>query len=333
MIFLLSLTDAPLTIRSQFAPSRYRIPALLKKIPFSAVIVTTCNRTEIFLSIPDEQTFSRNQLLRMIEAPPATKKYFKISRGAVAVRKLFLLSAGLRSPIPGENQVLAQTREAYRIAADSSACDQILHRLFQRAFTVGKAVRSQTEINRGNLGIGSAAVELARQKIPQLTQQKILLAGLGETNTLVLKFLAKLRSTPRLSVGQQVRLQVFTRRWRKIESLAKKYGAAAHPFAEISAELPTADIFFTATAAPQPIFSNRFFRQREKPLLIIDLAVPSDCRESVARLPAIRYFNVDAVQRRIAQNLKKRTREKTHAKRIVADAVIDFCARFIQSDA
>lgn len=277
------------------------------------VILSTCNRTEIFFSLPVASTISKkNKLLTILKIPSSVKKYFRFRHGQQATKNLFQITAGLASPIPGENQILAQVREAYKLANSLGSCDTVLHSIFQQAIACGKRVRSETKINQGNLSIGSVAVELARKIYPDLKNKKIILAGFGEVNRLILKFLAK----------KNVReIKIFTRRSVKIQNEIKKYHAIAYPFKQIFSALKNADILFTATAAPKIIFKKDDFIKQQKPLLIFDLAIPRDCDEKILNLKLIQYYNVDDIQKNIVKNLQSRQTEIIQAKQIIKTAL------------
>jgi glutamyl-tRNA reductase len=240
--------------------------------------------------------------------------------GADAVQHLFEVAAGLNSMVLGENQILGQLKEAYRISIENKMSDSILNRLFHKAFQSGKRVRSETDINKGASSVSYAAVELANTVYSTLQGHPVLLIGAGENGDLVLQSLKERGAT---------NIDIINRTLSRAEVLAEKYSAKALSFDDLESALLKCDIVVTSTGSDKPVIRKEFLqkvmkKRKNKVLLLIDLSVPRNIEETVRSMKNIYLFNLDDLQKLVALNYSKRKDAIRKAKRIVREMVADF---------
>jgi len=314
---------APVEIRERFAFDEAQIELfvseLLRLEPFGgAVVLSTCNRTEVYVSSPkpcgrrDIGAVQRS-LCEFKGAGQEAAQLFYTLQERRAVRHLFRVASGLSSMVLGENQILGQVKSAYRISASRKQTDAVLNRLFHKAFEVGKSVRSETGINEGASSVGYAAVELASRIFENLAELPVLLVGAGETGELVLECLA--------ARGNR-HLHVVNRTLERARALAARHGAEAAGFDRLGEQLLHCDVVVTSTASPEPLLRRDALkgimqRRRGRSLFLIDLSVPRDVEESVREIEEVFLYDVDDLQLVLAHNAEKRKGEVRKAERIV----------------
>jgi glutamyl-tRNA reductase len=288
-----------------------------------AVILQTCNRLEFYLYAKkdfDSGAFL-TELIGQVR-PDAADAWIRCrteSLGMDMVRHLFEVAAGLDSQMIGENQVLSQVKSAYTESVECRMSKLVFHRLFHHAFRVGKVVRTDTNINCGAVSIGLAAVELARQKI-DLSVATALVIGAGENAELVARYLLK---------SGLSRLIIANRDHRKAEAVRDrlKKGQAVG-LDSISAKLAEVDLVISSTASAEPIVTyeavENMLARRDKPLLMIDIAVPRDIEPSIAQFKCVTLYNIDDLNERIISSCERRSNEIPKARALVAEFVDGF---------
>lgn len=320
--------SAPVEVREKVSLSRPQIEKLSKKIrqvqSFSGcTILSTCNRTEYYVNA-DSPFAAQEALIDLICGysgikPRELAPYLYIKFNKHAVEHLFSVAAGLDSMILGESQIQGQVQDAYEYALNYGISDNILNTLFMNALTVGKRVRTETQIDRHTLSISIAAVEIAKDYYGGLTDKTILVLGAGETSELTSRYL--------ISNGAQS-IMVANRTFERAEWLAGEIGGRAVNFTELAQYLPDADLIISSTASPVPIIDKEVLLQaqsnREKPLLMIDIAVPRDFHPNVAELPYVKLFDIDDMSRKTDENLVARQQETAKAQAIVNEEIEDF---------
>jgi glutamyl-tRNA reductase len=207
--------------------------------------------------------------------------------------------------IVGEDQILGQLREALDIGRKAGSVGSVLNTAISKAINVGKRVRNETQINRGSVSIGSAAVDLAEDILGTLEGKSILTIGAGELGTLVAMALAERKLKA---------IFVSNRTFRRAQTLAKQLNGQAVKFDEISEYLGKADVVISATAAPHYVLTydqvkSATVERQDKRLLIVDIANPRDVEESVSSIPNVELHNIDDLRRISEQNLKRRKSE------------------------
>jgi len=283
-----------------------------------AVILQTCNRLEFYLYA--KKTFDVGRYLTNLIAqlrPDAVDTWSRYRRETTAidvVRHLFEVAAGLDSQMLGENQILSQVKSAYTDSLDCRMSKFMFHRLFHNAFRVGKAVRTQTDINCGAVSISLAAVQLAKQKI-DLPPSTAMVIGAGENAELAAKYLLK--------NGLQ-NLIIANRNIDKAQAMASRFKTAqAIGLEDIPQKLAEIDLLVSSTGADEPIVTYETaagaLAPRQKPLLIIDIAVPRDIDPALDKFDCVSLYNIDDLDHQISANKQKRSREIPKAQAIVAE--------------
>jgi glutamyl-tRNA reductase len=322
-------------VRERFAFGRAEMPrALLAAAAASAgeaVLLSTCNRTELYLALPDDGSgtdAARELLARKIGATPAqAAPYLYEHRDRRAAEHLFRVTAGLDSMILGEPQIQGQAKEAYAVAREVAGergpvVGPSLNRLFQNAFSVGGRVRSETGLGTGAASVPSAAVELAKKIFGSLKGRRALVLGAGEMSELTLECLA----------GEGVRTAIVANRtFERAKELAAKFGGEAVRLDDFATALPQVDIVVCSTAAPHPVLTRERLRNAlpggaKKPLCIIDIAIPRDVEPAVGDEPNVFLYNVDDLTQIVDANLGRRRAQLPAAEAIVAQGVEEYWA-------
>ncbi|HEX8392176.1 MAG TPA: glutamyl-tRNA reductase, partial [Longimicrobium sp.] len=235
------------------------------------------------------------------------------------------VSSGLDSMILGEPQIQGQVKEAYSVAREVAGPDgpvvgPALHRMFQTAFSVGGRVRSETALGVGAASVPSAAVDLAKKIFGALKGRKALILGAGEMSELTLELLR----------GEGVRTAIVANRtYERARELAERCGGEAIQWEDFGAALPSVDIVICGTAAPHPVLTRERLRAAlpggpQRPLCIIDIAIPRDVEAGVGDEPNVFLYNVDDLRQIVDDNLGRRHAELPAAGSIVAEGVEDF---------
>lgn len=282
-----------------------------------AVVLSTCNRTEFYLAAddPDGATVALRAAVEHstgVDLQPPGPSIYRLD-DAAAIRHAFRVACGLDSMVLGEAQILSQLKDAYTLAREVGAAGATLDRLFESAFRAGKRARTETSIGAGVVSIASAACELARQGLRPLDALRVVVVGAGETSRLAAKHLA--RHCP----GG---VTIVNRTFARAEALAKELGITAQPFDRLAEAIASADLVVTATTAPTAIIGLRAVRdamatRTDRPLLIIDLAVPRDVDPDVASVGGVTLHSIDAIQTVVDRTLATRASEVPRVEAIV----------------
>lgn len=320
--------SAPVEVREKVSLSRPQIEKLSEKIrqvqSFSGcTILSTCNRTEFYVDA-DSPFAAQEDLINLMcgysgLTPRELAPFLYIKFNRNAAEHLFTVAAGMDSMILGESQIQGQVQDAYEYALNYGISDNILNTLFMNALTVGKRVRTETQIDRHTLSVSIAAVELAKDYFGGLSDRQVLVLGAGETSELTSRYL--------IDNGTQS-IMVSNRTYERAQWLAGEIGGKAVKFSELGVYLPKADLIISSTASPVPILEKADLvaaqADREKPLLIIDIAVPRDIAPDVAELPYVKLYDIDDMERKTDENLVARQQETVKAKAIVNEELEDF---------
>ncbi len=288
-----------------------------------ALLLTTCNRVEVYGA--SEKRVSTNEIARCLareiekdahEYAPAFYRY----EGEKCVQHLFRVASGLDSMVVGESEILGQAKKAYEGARSSHTAGPYLHRLFQRAFRVAKHVRTHTHITRGLVSVGSVAVDLAQRIFGQLSNCKVLVLGAGETS----------ERTARALASRGVNdLRVSNRSSDRARELARLVGGQAVPFDQWPEQSREIDILITSTSSERPLLTPEnlapMLRDRiDRPLFIIDIAVPRDVDPDVNEMEGVYLYDLDSLQSVADQSLALRRQQIAAAEAIIAEHVADF---------
>ncbi|MFN2362973.1 MAG: glutamyl-tRNA reductase [Halarsenatibacteraceae bacterium] len=330
-IILLGLNHktASVETREQVAfsePEKVNFLSKLLKWHFcnGAVILNTCNRTEVYIStgdISDGKKLLLNSFKEYINGDIEDCTYFL--KDEKLVKHLFEVAAGLDSMIQGEPQILGQVRDAYEFSAGRGFCSTYLHELFNRAIRTGKRARTETGISEKAASVASAAVELLKAEISDLKNSKALVIGAGEMGQIVLKNLIK------LEIGE---LGITNRTRSRIKDFAKANGLTFIDWDDKIKRINDYDIIISSTNAPHPIlYGDRVMpelKSREKPLYMIDLAMPRDIESAIGEAENVELYMLDDFQSKVAENMKYRKNECEAVYEIIADeklSWLDWC--------
>jgi glutamyl-tRNA reductase len=305
-----------------FEPGRMAeaLRALLEMPQVSeAVIVSTCNRTELYC-VADGQPDLGGWLERYHGLGTGIQQSLYRHAERAAVAHAFAVAAGLDSMVLGEPQILGQLKEAYRAAQETGTTGPHLHRLFQSAFSVAKRIRTETEIGANAVSVASAAVSMARTVFASLASRTALLIGAGETAALAARH---------LRADGLRRMIIANRSIDAARELAAEFQAFAIELDDIGAHLSEADIVLASTASPTPIVTRAMVEaallaRRRRPVLILDIAVPRDVDPAVAELEDVYLFSIDDLQSVVAGNLEGRRQAAREADTLIAEEVTRF---------
>ena len=297
-----------------------------EKLVTEAVILSTCNRCEVFASAGDSQgaaMFVREKLAESLETSVSEcQSHLLHAHGADAVRHLCTLAAGLDSMILGEPQILGQVVGAHEAALACEASGPVLSTLFRKAIECGKRARAETAISEHATSVSHVAVELARQIFGSLDGQPVLLVGAGE--------MAEVAARNLFDNGTR-NLMVVNRNWERAQRLAGEFNGTAHRWEDLSVALSKADIVISSTGAQRPIISQEMVRsvmhrRRQRPLFLIDISVPRNVEPDVGRLPSVYLYDIDDLQTVVQENRAQREREIPKVEAIVSQCVEEFLA-------
>lgn len=281
------------------------------------VILSTCNRTEIYGAVIDvEKGLSgiRDFLAKCCHVDKSElKNYLYTFTLYDVVNHLFRVAAGLDSMILGETQILGQVRVAYQTACELNATNRVLNTLFQQAVTVGKRVRTETQIDRNAVSISYAAVELAKQRLNGLEGKSILVIGAGKMSELTAKHLV---------ANGVADVLVANRSYDKAVALAAQFNGRAVKYEDLFDHMVNADIVISATSATGYIIGQKDIHQvmKKRPgkrIFLMDIAVPRDIDPKVAKVADVDLYDIDDLQHVVDSNLAERKKEAIKAEKIV----------------
>ncbi len=323
----LSHKTAPVELREKFALNDESIRSLLEKTNKSCVeeivFVSTCNRVEIYMT-SKEINSAIDMVIGLIEEYSNLKMkdfegylYKKYSRDAVM--HLLTVASSLDSMVIGENEILGQVKESYKNAVKQKKTGTLLNRLFHQAFNTAKKVRTETEISQNPLSIAYIATELAKQIFEDLSKRSALLIGAGEMGELILKYFTK---------DNIKEITIANRSLQNAERIADEINKEAHiiPLDDIEKTASEVDIIISSVASQDYIITLQMVhdisrRKGNKPLFMIDIAVPRNIDPAIAKLHNIFLYNIDDLKSISDENLKNRLKEVEIARQLIdADA-------------
>ena len=292
---------APVEVRERLAFGPERISAALHELTCAdgvkeAVLLSTCNRTEIYICTCDSsigEARLNDFLAERANLPPEQlQRMSYVLRGEAAAEHLMQVAAGLDSLVLGENEILGQVRFAAEMAHAGRATGPILPALFRYAIQAGKRARSETEIGRGDISVASVVVEMAEQALGPLNERTALLIGAGKISSITARALAK--------AGLRCIL-IANRTFEKAQKLARNLHGKAVRFDALDEVLTQADIVICSTGAPHIVLhadavAKAQIARNDRPLLIADLAVPRDADPQIGSIPGVTLANIDDLE-------------------------------------
>jgi glutamyl-tRNA reductase len=331
MIGLLGLNhkSAPIEVRERFVFCEEDIKRFVNLLRdrgvLGAIVLSTCNRTEIYYEVEDNHpatdlAFFQEILSSYRKTDLNVGKYFYKMKNEEVARHLFTVVSGLDSMALGEYQIVGQIKDAYNISEKHKLHSTVLIRLFNTALKAGKRVRTETSLNEGAVSISYAAVELALKKLQNLPSHPVLLVGAGQTSELTLLHLIKKECTL---------FTIVNRTYEKACELAEKYNCEAKEFDKLEELLLENDIVITSTASKKPLFTESIVRKAmeardNRTLFFLDLSVPRNVAHEIGDIENVHVFDIDALNGVIEENLEKRRGEISQAKEIIEEAVTEF---------
>jgi glutamyl-tRNA reductase len=326
MILVIGLSHhtAPVTLRERFAFAEAHLPETLARLRESGladevVILSTCNRVEIYVSTSEEPRRAFERLQHFLVHThnyhdPIADELYKIAE-PLSIEHLFKVASGLDSMVLGETEILGQLKKAYDLALQHRHTGAILNKAFQRAFNVAKHIRTETNIQRGSVSVASVAVEMAEKIFDTLNHRRVIVIGAGETSEKTARAL--------LSRGAHSVI-VSNRSHERAVALAAELGGQAVHFDEWPREFASIDIIVSSTAAPHFVLDRKRLEpllplRGHRPLLLIDIAVPRDIDPEVNLLENVYLYNIDDLQAIADDYLRQRKDEIAVCEKIIRE--------------
>ncbi len=336
----ISHKTAPVALRERLAFSEREASEFARQATATAevreaVVISTCNRTEVYLVVGDPvraESDVLGLLARRAEIRPTELADAMYSpRNCDAARQLYRVTAGLESMILGEAEIQGQVRRAHELAMRAGATGPLSNRLFAAAVTTGKRVRSETGIGSSRVSVPSVAVDLALSVLGDLQSRHVVILGAGDTSELTARALAE------QGAGT---IFVANRHADRALSLAQRFGGSVVGLDKLPDQLVRADIVLSSTASPHPIVGREELElvmgERERrgggALLLIDIAVPRDVDPACGELEGVNLYDIDDLQAVIARNLSTRAEETPRALEIVEEEIHRFARWLGQLD-
>ena len=320
----LSHRSCPVEVRERFAFAEARIPATLQLlrqegIANEAVILSTCNRVEIYASTSLEPAGAFAELKEFLVTlhdyrDPLSDEIYAMAEPQ-SVEHLFRVACGLDSMVLGETEILGQLKKAYELALRHDGTGPRLNKAFQRAFNVAKLIRTETSIQRGSISVASVAVELAEKIFESLESRHVLVLGAGDTSEKTARALLSRGATGVVIVNRSLD---------RARALAEALGGRAEPFDAWTRVCQRVDIAISSTASPDHIIRPKALEpvmraRRNRPLLLIDIAVPRNVDPAVNLMPNVYLYNVDDLQTIADDYLQQRREEIAKCERIILE--------------
>ena len=334
----ISHKTAPVALRERLAfteseASEFAREATATPEVREAVVISTCNRTEIYLVVGDPVRAESDVLgllaVRAAIRPTELTETIYSPRNCDAARQLYRVTAGLESMIVGEAEIQGQVRRAHEAAMRAGCTGPLTNRLFAAALTTGKRVRSETEIGSSRVSVPSVAVDLATSVVGALKERHAVILGAGETSELTARALAE------QGAGT---IFVANRHADRARSLAERFGGSVVGLDRLPDQLVQADIVLSSTSSPHPIVGRDelelVMQKRDgRPLLLIDIAVPRDIDPGCGELEGVTLYDIDDLQAVVARNLSTRAGELPRATELVEEEIHRFARWLGQLDA
>jgi glutamyl-tRNA reductase len=323
----MSHRSAPIEVRERVAFPPCAGRSFLRRLKdegvvSEAVLLSTCNRTEVYAVVEDEG--ARGLVLdllaedRGVERASLEQDTYWLT-DAEAVRHLYRVAASLDSMVVGEGQILGQVREAYRAATEEHCAGQILNRLFHTSLRVGKKVRSETGIGDSSLSVPRVAVKLAEEVFGDLAGRRALVLGAGDMSELVVK---------QLKDRGVADLLIANRTPQRASLLAERVGGRAVAFGALAAELTEVDVVVSSTGSGEWVVQSETvagaLALRSEPLFFIDIAVPRDIDPVVQTLERVYLYDIDDLQAVVERNAEGRQGAAEEGEAMISPAVLEF---------
>ena len=299
--------------------------ALLKETLSECVILSTCNRTEIYGVSGSHEVdldYYKDLVIKFKNAENVvTREHFFTFISCAACQQLFNVATSIDSKIIGDTQILQQLKNAYFVAKENGATGRVLNQLSQRAFKIGKKAYTETALHRGAVSISLAAVELALQTFSTLKDKTVLIVGAGDTAKLTAECLLK-REVGKILITNRTRQHAEE----LLETLHKnhRFECEIVDFERFKDHLNETDIVISSTGATEPILEKADFAGQTNKILLIDIAIPRDIAPDVEEVETVVLKNIDDLHAIVDRNFERRMKDLPHVKKIVMKEMADF---------
>jgi len=322
---------APVEVRERLAFDEHSLSAALTELKrrpgfCEGMILSTCNRVELALTCEDKiEAGAAEEFLaeaRQVKREWVTPYLYRFEDDQ-AIRHLFRVAASLDSMVVGEPQILGQLKEAYTIAKEHGAMSGFLDGLLTRAFNVAKRVRSETDIGENAVSVSYAAVELAKEIFGTLADKRVMIVGAGKMSELAARHLRRSGAT---------QIFVTNRTHERAVEMAQLFEGKIVEYTQFLSFLPEVDIVITSSGAPHFIIVRDDMKKvmaarKHKPMFLIDIAVPRNIDPSVNELDNVFLYDIDDLQKVVANNVAGRKQSAEEAEAIIREEVDRMVAR------
>ena len=326
----LSYKTTPVELREKLAVSRARLQCSgcrlkLRGSLSEVVLLSTCNRVEIYGVSPWIHGRVQQLFQELTNTDLDFTPYLYVKEGAEAAQHLFSVAGGLDSMVIGETEITGQVKSAYEAAKAAGLTGKKMNRLFQTACRVVKKIRTETGIGRGATSVGSVAVELAEKIFDRdLSSKTVMILGAGKMGEACVKHLAKRGAKTVLVANRSVE---------RAEKLAAEFGGRAVRLEDSATAMTEADILVSSTGSPDMVLFREDVAKilparGNRPLVLVDIAVPRDIDPAVAELPNVFLYDIDDLEAVVRENTKNREQELAVCQSIIAGHSAELMARF-----
>jgi len=321
----LSYKTTPVEVREKLAVHRSRLQCSGCRLKLrgnlsEVVLLSTCNRVEIYGVSP----WIHGRVLQLFQELTNSDFDFTphlyVKEGAEAARHLFAVASGLDSMVLGETEITGQVKNAYQAAKDAGLTGKRMNRLFQTACQVVKQIRTNTAIGRGATSVGSVAVELTEKVFDRdLSDKTVMILGAGKMGEACVKHLAKRGAKTVLVANRSVE---------RAEKLAAEFGGRTVRIEDSAAAMTEADILVSSTGSPDIVLRREDVEKilparRNRPLVLVDIAVPRDIDPAVAQLPNVFLYDIDDLEAVVRENTRNREQELSFCNEIINGCVAE----------
>lgn len=325
----LSYKTAPVEVREKLAVSPSNLPCQACRVKLGAgleevVLLSTCNRVEVYGTAPRVNGNVHRLFNGLTSSEIDLTPHLYVKEGEAAAQHLFSVASGLDSMVIGETEITGQVKNAYQAAQTAKLTGKVTNRLFQTALQIAKEIRTETKIGRGAVSVGSVAVELAEKIFDKdLSQKTVMIIGAGKMGEACIRHLAKKGARSVL---------VSNRSFERALGLAAEFGGRAVRFDDCLAAMVEADIVVSSTGCPQTILRRADvervrLERRNRPLFLVDIAVPRDIDPEVQQLESVYLYNIDDLEAIIRENVRLREQELSRCRHIIVERAAALTAK------
>ncbi|MFD4816955.1 glutamyl-tRNA reductase [Peribacillus butanolivorans] len=320
---------APVEIREKLSFNEAELAEAMKALKnkksiLENVIISTCNRTEIF-AVGDQLHTTRYYIKEFLSEwfnidKEEFSKYLFIYEGDGAVEHLFSVTCGLNSMILGETQILGQVRSSYMLGQKEDTLGTVFNHLFKQSLTLAKKAHSETEINTNAVSVSYAAVELAKKIFGGLNGKNVLILGAGKMGELAIQ---NLHSNGADSIT------VINRTYQKAVDLAERFNGKAKRLQELQCALVEADILITSTGSKNLLVTKEMMTfvnklRKGRPIFMVDIAVPRDLDPKLAELENVFLYDIDDLEGIVQANIEERKKAAEKIELMIESEIVDF---------